>query len=128
MELRLVDEEREKLTKELKRTPELIETALSELREQCEHPSKSRFDHQKFHPQQLLGLTLSLNMVLRREQSTASAAGAGAELGAGPGGRGWQRAGGTQPAADPGPTCRVPSQPGGRVPSVASPAGAWRAQ
>lgn len=37
-ELSLVCEERDKLTQELKRTPELIEKALADLKEQCEHP------------------------------------------------------------------------------------------
>lgn len=36
-ELRLVCEERDKLTQELKRTPELIEKTLVHLKEQCEH-------------------------------------------------------------------------------------------
>lgn len=47
MELRLVYEERDKLTKELKRTPELIETTVAEVREQCEHPYNSHSDGQK---------------------------------------------------------------------------------
>lgn len=47
MELHLVYEERDKLTKELKRTPELIEITLAELREQCEHPYNSHSDGQK---------------------------------------------------------------------------------
>lgn len=47
MELHLIYEERDKLTKELKRTPELIEITLAELREQCEHPYNSRSDGQK---------------------------------------------------------------------------------
>lgn len=34
-------EERDKLTQELKRTPELIEKALADLKEQCEHPYNS---------------------------------------------------------------------------------------
>lgn len=37
-ELSLVCEERDKLTQELKRTPELIEKSLTDLKEQCEHP------------------------------------------------------------------------------------------
>lgn len=36
-ELSLVCEERDKLTQELKRTPDLIENALADLKEQCEH-------------------------------------------------------------------------------------------
>lgn len=36
-ELSLVCEERDKVTQELKRTPELIEKALADLKEQCEH-------------------------------------------------------------------------------------------
>lgn len=47
MELHLVYEERDKLTKELKRTPELIEITLADLREQCEHPYNSHSDGQK---------------------------------------------------------------------------------
>lgn len=37
-ELSLVCEERDKLTQELKRTPELIDKTLADLKEQCEHP------------------------------------------------------------------------------------------
>lgn len=44
MELRLVHEERDKLAKELKRTPELIEITLAQLREQCEYPKNSHSD------------------------------------------------------------------------------------
>lgn len=41
-ELRLVCEERDKLTQELKRTPELIDKSLAHLKEQCEHPYNSQ--------------------------------------------------------------------------------------
>lgn len=47
MELHLVYEERDKLTKELKRTPELIEITLAQLREQCKRPENAQPDGQK---------------------------------------------------------------------------------
>lgn len=89
----MVHEERDKLAKELKRTPELIEKTLSQLREQCEYPKNSHSDGVRSMWSNVLGLTLSLNAVFRREQTKASPAGAGAELGRGPEGRGRQRAG-----------------------------------
>lgn len=68
----------------------------------------------------------ALNVVLRREQTEAAAAGAGAEPGGGPEGHGRQRGGRAQTAADPGPTGRVQSQSGGAVLGDAPPAGAQR--
>lgn len=73
-----------------------------------------------------LGLTLPLDMVPRWEQAGASAAGAGAELGGGPEGRGRQRRGWAQPAAGAGPPGRVQSRPGGTLLWAAPPAGAQR--
>lgn len=116
MELRLLHEERDKLAKELKRTPELIEITLAQLREQCEYPKNSHSDGLKSMWSNVWGLTLSLNAVFRREQTQAPPAGAGAELGGGPEVRGRQRAGGAQPGPGPDPTWRVQSQPGGAVP------------
>lgn len=78
----------------------------------------------KVHVWWRLGLTLPLDVVLRRQQTEASAAGAGAELGGGPEGRGRQGRGWARPAAAPGPTGRVQSQPGGTLLWAALPAGA----
>lgn len=73
-----------------------------------------------------LSLTLPLDVVPRWEQTGASAAGAGAEPDGGPEGRGQQRRGWAQPAADAGPPGRVQIQPGGTLLWAAPPAGVQR--
>lgn len=134
-ELSLVCEERDRLTQELKRTPELIEKTLSDLREQCEHPYNSQhliIIHYLFicwvsMLWQCMHLGLPLYILFRWEQTEAAAAGVGAELDGGPAGCGWQRGGRREPAADPGPAGGEQSQPGETPLWAAQPAGAQRA-
>lgn len=87
-------------------------------------PTQPKFWWSNVHVRWRLGLTLPLDVILRRQQTEASAAGAGAELGGGPEGRGPQGRGWARPAAAPGPTGRVQSQPGGTLLWAAPPAGA----
>lgn len=66
-ELRLVCEERDKLAQELKRTPELIDKSLAQLKEQCERPYNSHRPSYKNATCSPAGFTASLPLRLPRQ-------------------------------------------------------------
>lgn len=66
-ELRSACEERDKLAQELKRTPELIDKSLAQLREQCERPYNLHRPSYKNATWSPAGFTASLPLRLPRQ-------------------------------------------------------------